>query len=419
MKCICQKIISIAIVYLFLAACHHPVTDKQASDRPTVFNEGEFGYDLQFLKKQDSELIVLMSGNSRVIISPKYQAKVFTSTASGEKGLSFGWINYKAFNKEDAHMNAYGGENRLWLGPEGGKFSLFFKPGTKMVFDNWKTPAPFDNENWNVSTMDSQSVTLYKKMDLLNYAGTQLKLQVVRTVSILSRVQVNGLAGTNESDDSLYAVGYETKNVLTNMGEQEWTEASGMPCIWILDMFKPSSATIVVVPFKNTRAEDFEKVATTNYFGEIPADRIKHNDSLIFFRADGKSRGKLGISANRARETAGSYDAENKVLSIILFNVSEKKRYLNQEWNLTKPSFSGDAVNAYNDGPLSDGTQMGPFYEIESVSQAAFLKPRESIYHSHIVLHFTGNEKALNKIAIRMLGTGLEKINKSFEVSHN
>jgi hypothetical protein len=119
MKCVCQKIISIAIVYLFLAACHHPVADKEASDRPTVFKEGEFGYDLQFLKKQDSALIVLMSGNSRVIISRKYQAKVFTSTASGEKGLSFGWINYKAFNKEDAHMNAYGGENRLWLGPEG------------------------------------------------------------------------------------------------------------------------------------------------------------------------------------------------------------------------------------------------------------------------------------------------------------
>jgi hypothetical protein len=419
MKCFCPKTISITIVYLFLAACHHPVADKRANDQPTVFKEGEFGYDLQFLKKQDSTLIVLLSGNSRVIISPKYQAKVFTSTASGEKGLSFGWINYKAFNKEDAHMNAYGGENRLWLGPEGGKFSLFFKPGTKMVFDNWKTPAPFDNENWNVSAIDSQSVTLYKKMDLLNYAGTQLKLQVVRTVSILSREQVNGLASESELDDSLYAVGYETKNVLTNMGEQEWTEASGMPCIWILDMFKPSSATIVVVPFKNIRAGDFEKVATTNYFGEIPADRIKHNDSLIFFRADGKSRGKLGISANKARETAGSYDAENKVLTIILFNVSEKKRYLNQEWNITKPSFTGDAVNAYNDGPLSDGTQMGPFYEIESVSQAAFIKPQESIYHSHIVLHFTGNKKALNKIAIRMLGTGLEKINKSFEVSHN
>jgi hypothetical protein len=116
-------------------------------------------------------------------------------------------------------------------------------------------------------------------------------------------------------------------------------------------------------------------VATTNYFGAIPNERLKHNDSLLFFKADGKSRGKLGISANGARETAGSYDAKNKVLTIISFQVDEKKRYLNQEWNIKKPSFAGDAVNAYNDGPLPDGSQMGPFYEIESVSQAAFIKP--------------------------------------------
>lgn len=419
MKWMDKKIVYTTLLYLFLTACHHPAGNKQKHDQPLVFKEGEFGYDLQFLKKQDSGLIILKSGHSRVIISPKYQAKVFTSTANGERGLSFGWINYKAFSKEDAHMNAYGGENRLWLGPEGGKFSLFFKPGTKMTFDNWKTPAPFDKENWNVNDMDSQSVTMYKEMNLLNYAGTLLKLKVVRTISILNSEQVFRLAGINESNDSLYAVGYETKNTLTNTGEQEWTEESGMPCIWMLDMFKPSAASVIVVPFKKARAEDFKKAVTTNYFGEIPPDRIKNNDSLIFFRADGKSRGKLGISANSARNTAGSYDAENKVLTIISFNVLEKNRYLNQEWNITKPSFSGDAVNAYNDGPLPDGTQMGPFYEIESVSQAAFIKPGESINHSHIVMHFSGDEKALDKIATRMLGAGLEKINKSFEVSHH
>jgi hypothetical protein len=33
-------------------------------------------------------------------------------------------------------------------------------------------------------------------------------------------------------------------------------------------------------------------------------------------------------------------------------------------------------------------------------------------------MHFSGNEEALDKIATRMLGTGLEKINKSLEVSH-
>ena len=48
------------------------------------------------------------------------------------------------------HMNAYGGENRLWLGPEGGRFSLFFPKGAKMEFANWKTPAAFDREPWRV-----------------------------------------------------------------------------------------------------------------------------------------------------------------------------------------------------------------------------------------------------------------------------
>ena len=73
------------------------------------------------------------------------------------------------------------------------------------------------------------------------------------------------------------------------------SEATGMPCIWILDMFKPSPATVIVVPFLHTRRQDFTQTATTNYFGEIPPDRLKHNDSLLFFKADGKNRGKLGI----------------------------------------------------------------------------------------------------------------------------
>ena len=55
-------------------------------------------------------------------------------------------------------------------------------------------------------------------------------------------------------------------------------------------------------------------------------------------------------------------------------------------------------MNAYNDVPLADGTQMGPFYEIESVSPAAMLKPGESLEHQHSVFHFTGPEAALNKI---------------------
>ena len=82
--------------------------DKKESSTNT---KGTFEYDLNFLKKRDSGLVVLKHKNSRVIVSPKYQAKVFTSSAQGERGKSYGWINYEAFDGEkDPHMNAYGGE---------------------------------------------------------------------------------------------------------------------------------------------------------------------------------------------------------------------------------------------------------------------------------------------------------------------
>ena len=202
--------------------------------------------------------------------------------------------------------------------------------------------------------------------------------------------------------------------MLTNLGGQEWTSATGMPCIWILDMFKPSAATVIIVPFQHSAGQDFAKIATTSYFGEIPAARIWHNDSLLLFKADGKSRGKLGIVANKAKNIAGSYDATHKVLTIIMFEVDGSARYLNQEWNTEKPSFSGDAVNAYNDGPLADGTQMGPFYEMESVSPAAFLKPNETRSHRHSVFHFSGDEQGLNEISLKLLGISLEKLNAVF-----
>lgn len=374
-----------------------------------TYSPGSFGYDLQFLQKHDS-VIVLQSGDARVIVSPKYQGKVFTSSASGEAGPSFGWIHYKAFDGPlDAHMNAYGGENRLWLGPEGGKFSLFFPPGSKMEFANWKTPTAFDTEPWEVTGRDSGTVTLKKDMQLTNYAGTALKLSINRSIAILDREGINN-ALSLAADTAVHAVGYRTVNTLVNTGDAPWNETTGMPCLWLLDMFNPSPSTVIVIPYGG----DTTKPATTDYFGEIPADRIKYDQNVLFFKADGKSRGKLGIHPTRSKPVAGSYDAEHKVLTITEFDVDTAARYLNQEWNTTKPPFSGDAVNAYNDGPLADGGQMGPFYELESVSPAAFLAPGQSQVHPHSVFHFTGPEPALDTICRKVLGVSIQKIKTIF-----
>jgi len=407
----------IPFIIMAISSCNNSTQENKETENTdsSTYKEGSFGYDLNFLQQHDS-VIVLKSNNdnAQIIISPKYQAKVFTSTANGNDGFSFGWVNYKAFTGPvDAHMNAFGGENRLWLGPEGGRFSLFFQPGDSMVFDHWKTPAAFDNEVWKVTAQTNNSVTMQKDMQLLNYHNTQLQLSVTRAIDILSNDDINKSTGLT-LDTSVKVVGYQTINTLTNTGKDEWTEATGMPCIWILDMMKNTPSTVIVVPYKNAKGANFEDVATTNYFGEIPADRLKHDDNKLLFKADGKSRGKLGIKPKYAKPVLGSYDPQNKVLTIAMFEPDANAKYLNQEWNTLKPSFSGDAVNAYNDGPLADGSQMGPFYEIESVSPAAFLKPNQSIVHKQSVYHFTGDEKALDAISQKLLGVTLNEVETAF-----
>ncbi len=372
-----------------------------------------FGYDLAFLGEHDKDLVVLRNGDAQVIVSPKYQGKVFTSTNAGDTGHSFGWINYKVFDgPADSHMNAYGGENRLWLGPEGGRYSLFFLPGVKMEFTNWKTPAAFDTEPWIITDHTEHSVKLYKDMQLTNYTGILLRLSIEREVRILDIAGLNDtlLAGILRSNPDVKMVGYETRNTLTNTGTVLWTEATGMPCLWVLDMFPPSPSTTIVIPYQGGEGLP----ATTDYFGAIPSDRIRMDGKVLYFKADGRQRGKLGIHPARSHSVAGSYDAERGVLTLIRFDFDSMARYLNQEWNTVKPAFSGDAVNAYNDGPLADGSQMGPFYELESVSPAAFLAPGASQTHRHIVMHFTGPSAGLDRICHQFLGVSLATVEGVF-----
>ena len=397
---------------MLLVACRSS-KNKNYNNTAVTPQKGTFGYDLDFLRGKDS-LIVLKDSNglSEVIVSAKFQGKVFTSTAEGDTGKSFGWINYKAFDAPvDPHMNAYGGEDRLWLGPEGGQFALFFKKGAKMEFANWFTPAPFDHESWQVINKNDKQVSLTKNMSLVNYKDTRLDLRVDRKITLLDRADIEK-ALKIKPDSGVKAVGTETDNSIANTGKDAWTKQSGAPCLWNLDMFTPSPQVTIVIPYNDHAGG---KVATTDYFGQIPSDRVTYKKGRLFFKADGKSRGKLGMPAIRTLSVAGSYDAANNVLSIILFDVNNKATYLNQEWKTDKDPLTGDAVNAYNDGPLANGTQMGPFYEMESVSPGAFLKPGEKLTHQHLIFHFTGDKAGLNTIAMKVLGVSLNDIQSALQ----
>ena len=117
--------------YLFLLTPFIFLGCNSTNRKDTKMEKGTFAYDLEFLKKYHKDLILLGDGDAQLILLPAYQGRVMTSTAEGDAGLSYGWINHDliASGKFTEHFSAFGGEDRLWLGPEGGQFSIYFKKG--------------------------------------------------------------------------------------------------------------------------------------------------------------------------------------------------------------------------------------------------------------------------------------------------
>lgn len=408
-----HKLLLLLILFSGLYSCKSKQEEMRNGQE---YKKGTFGFDLEFLAGYDS-LVVLGSGDARLIVSPGFQGKIFTSTASGLEGQSFGWLNYDAISsrKTAPHINAYGGEDRFWLGPEGGQYSIYFEPGSEMVFDNWQTPAPIDSEPWSLTSSGEMSVQLSKSLQLKNYMGTTFDGEVDRIINLLTGADLQRLLNI-QVEEGLNWVGFESVNTLTNTGPTSWTEESGTVCIWILGMFNPSDATTVVIPYLIGDEQKLGPIATTDYFGEIPGDRIAMKDGILYFKADGKHRGKLGISPERATSLAGSYDAENNVLTIVQYDQpQEESLYMNQVWEIQDEPYKGDVINSYNDGPLENGDQMGPFYELETVSPAAFLEPEQSITHTHRTFHFEGEEAQVGVLVEELFGISLEKIESVFE----
>src|SRR5512140_3648293 len=120
-----------------------------------------FGAEIDFLK-QHTPVVVLTQGRSKVALAPAWQGRVMTSTAAGDTGQSFGWVNHEliASGKLQPHINVFGGEDRFWLGPEGGQFSIFFAKGAKFELSDWQTPAPIDSLPYQVKQQSTSKVTV-------------------------------------------------------------------------------------------------------------------------------------------------------------------------------------------------------------------------------------------------------------------
>jgi len=391
---------------------------KKTNQMNNNLTKGKYSYDVAFFSANKIRTIELKSSDSkaRILIVPGYQGRVMTSSVDGNDGMSFGWINYKFIEegKVSRQFNPFGGEERIWLGPEGGPFSIYFKKGAEQVFANWIVPGQIDTEPFDIVSQSDIKVSFSRNFELENASGTKMDIGIERTVKLLSAEETGQSLGI-QIDKSLSFVGYESENILINRGQSAWTEQTGALSIWMLAMFNPSPEGVVFIPYKQGSESEAGKIVSDDYFGKVPSDRLIVKDGILFFKTDGKYRSKIGISPQRAMSYCGSYDPEKQVLTLLWYSAPENpSRYVNSKWGSQTDPFNGDAVNSYNDGPVADGSIMGPFYEIESSSPAAMLPAGGSITHKQRIFHITGSEEQLSKITEKLFNHSLSEIAKAF-----
>ncbi len=405
------------IISLAITSCANPRNNiiKQMKQNDSI---GSYTYDLAFFRKHNIKTVELKDSvsNASVLIVPDYQGRVMTSSAKGEMGSSFGWINYTliASGKKSNQFNPYGGEERIWLGPEGGPYSVYFKKGSDQVFANWVVPKELDTEPFDIVSQTETSIAFHKVITLNNASGTIMHAGIDRKIKLLKHEEVERSLNM-KLDSSLSYVAYESENTLTNTGKSDWNSKSGFLSIWMLAMFNPSEKGVVFIPFKNGNANELGKIVTDDYFGKVPADRLLVKDKTLFFKTDGKHRSKIGISPSRALPMCGSYDPLNHSLTLLWYSLPEKtSKYVNSKWGNQDDPLNGDVVNSYNDGPVADGSIMGPFYEIESSSPAALLLSGEKITHVQRIFHLTGDEAKLSAITEKLFNISVTEINQAF-----
>lgn len=382
----------------------NPATPPQPS--VTAFED-----DVAFLSQYGKVKVLRSATGGRVAISGQYQARVMTSAVDAG-GQSLGFINRKfiAAGQTGTAFDNYGGEDRFWLGPEGGQFGLYFPALKPFTFDNWQTPHELQEGAWETRTETPTSVTFAHAFSVSNYQPRPFKVEVERTVVLLSPEQAKERLGT-ALPASLKWVGFSTENKLTNAGSNAWNEQNGLLSVWILGMFAPVVGTHVIIPFETAAAGE---VVNDRYFGKVPADRLRVREAqgYLLFRADGQYRSKIGLGPSRAKAALGSYSAPAKLLTLVLYSKpSAATRYVNSMWEQQSQPYAGDVVNSYNDGPPAPGKPaLGGFYEIESSSPAAALAPGESITHLHQTYHFSGPEADLDRLARHVLGVSLAEL---------
>lgn len=380
---------------------------------PVVTQAPDFSDDVDFLREHADVLLLQAEGGGPVAVSPRLSARVITSAFDdGEPG--FGLVNRDAIRAGPLVPPArgfanYGGEDRLWLAPEGGPHALFFEPGASQAEANWSVPPAIDGGPRSLVTQDARSARFSDLLDV-RFPGHGLRtVKVDRTLEVLGRAEVAARLG-RPLPDALRLVAFRSVNTLS------WRDAPPEGALvgpWVLGQYTPGDRTQVLFPFRGDAAGPdgppeaaAQAAIKRDYFGVVPDERL----TLFFpagpgargcarFLADSRLRGKIGLSRAAATGWIGAWDEDRDVLTLVQHTLPPPDAAVPDcDWRVPNPrAADGDVATSYNHG----GTPR--FFELESLGAALAATPGARVTHEHVTIHLGGPREALQDLARALL----------------
>ncbi|MEM9987512.1 MAG: DUF6786 family protein, partial [Bacteroidota bacterium] len=324
----------------------------------------------------------------------------------GMQGYSHGWFNHTLIQKTVPEVPAayIGGESRFWLGPEYGQFSVFFDPGAEQVEANQRAPHDLDWKRFELIDRDSLMVSYGGQMKVINAAGYEFDLKVMRRVKLLTSALIQEKLKL-ESLAEVAQVAFETETVVENYGNDPFDPDSGLIAIWELGCMHTSPENVVIIPL------DSDSAAITEYFTPL-GERGLIRDKTLFYRADAEGINKIGILPADVRPLMGSYDPSRELLSVVTFSFYPQDSLYVNSLPENKAPYAGDVINIFNGEVVPEINRDIPFFEFESSSSAGILHSGDQMYHRQSTYHFEGSPEALSPIAEAVFGLRLDQIPK-------
>ncbi|HIJ73550.1 MAG TPA: hypothetical protein HPP83_05545, partial [Candidatus Hydrogenedentes bacterium] len=282
---------------------------------------------INLLEKRGNTHALLEGSEGRVVVvAPSLAGRVLCMGFDGIDGETDSYVLpdeiEKGFTKggRGGIWGNFGGDERIWLCPEAGKYGFFFAPGEDQVFENYLVPDALQTACYELKKPSGNggAATFSASVSLVNYQGNTLDVEIVRQIEIVDSCPFTlGLEGAE-------SVGFASRTTVRNTSDTTWTKEVGAPAIWTLGQFVSKEHSVVVLPIRPGPESDLGKPVSTEYFPLLapdgaapPSEYWSVTDKCVLLKANGGVQTKLEIPRRRATGRMASIDLAEFTMTVV------------------------------------------------------------------------------------------------------